>query len=62
MVAAGGLQFDDAVRLVRRRGEYMQTAVPEGLGAMAAILGLAPAQVAELCKKAAEGKVVARQI
>lgn len=58
LVAAGGLDFADAVRLVRRRGEYMQTAVPEGLGAMAAILGLAPAQVGELCRKAAEGKVV----
>jgi [acyl-carrier-protein] S-malonyltransferase len=59
LVAAGGLEFADAVRLVRRRGEYMQSAVPEGLGAMAAILGLAPAQVADLCRKAAEGHVVA---
>jgi [acyl-carrier-protein] S-malonyltransferase len=59
LVAAGGLEFIDAVRLVRRRGEYMQSAVPEGVGAMAAILGLAPAQVAELCRKAANGHVVA---
>lgn len=59
LVAAGGLEFVDAVRLVRRRGEYMQSAVPEGIGAMAAILGLAPAQVAELCRKAADGQVVA---
>jgi [acyl-carrier-protein] S-malonyltransferase len=59
LVAAGGLEFTDAVRLVRRRGEYMQSAVPEGVGAMAAILGLAPAQVAELCRKAAETQVVA---
>src|SRR5580658_2289564 len=59
LVAAGGLEFADAVRLVRRRGEYMQSAVPEGVGAMAAILGLAPAQVADLCRKAAEGQVVA---
>jgi [acyl-carrier-protein] S-malonyltransferase len=59
LVAAGGLDFADAVRLVRRRGEYMQTAVPEGLGAMAAILGLAPAQVTQLCRKAAAGQVVA---
>ncbi len=59
LVAAGGLEFADAVRLVRRRGEYMQSAVPEGVGAMAAILGLAPAQVAELCRKAADGQVVA---
>ena len=58
LVAAGALDFADAVRLVRRRGEYMQTAVPEGVGAMAAILGLAPAQVTELCRKAADGKVV----
>jgi [acyl-carrier-protein] S-malonyltransferase len=43
---------------VRRRGEYMQSAVPEGEGAMAAIMGLAPAQVAELCRKAAQGQVV----
>src|ERR1700681_643072 len=59
LVAAGGLEFADAVRLVRRRGEYMQSAVPEGVGAMAAILGLAPAQVAGICRQAAEGQVVA---
>lgn len=58
LVAAGSLAFRDAVRLVRRRGEYMQEAVPAGEGAMAAILGLAPAQVAEICKKAADGQVV----
>ena len=59
LVAAGALDFADAVRLVRRRGEYMQSAVPDGTGAMAAILGLAPAQVTELCRQAAEGEVVA---
>ena len=59
LVAAGGLNFSDAVRLVRRRGEYMQSAVPEGVGAMAAILGLAPAQVAGICRQAADGQVVA---
>ena len=59
LVAAGALEFADAVRLVRRRGEYMQSAVPEGVGAMAAILGLAPVQVAGLCRKAAGGQVVA---
>jgi [acyl-carrier-protein] S-malonyltransferase len=59
LVAAGGLEFADAVRLVRRRGEYMQSAVPEGIGAMAAILGLAPAQVAGICRQAADGQVVA---
>jgi len=58
LVAAGALDFADAVRLVRRRGEYMQSAVPDGTGAMAAILGLAPAQVTELCRQAAEGEVV----
>jgi [acyl-carrier-protein] S-malonyltransferase len=59
LVAAGGLEFADAVRLVRNRGAYMQTAVPDGIGAMAAIMGLAPAQVADLCRKAADGEVVA---
>lgn len=59
LVAAGSLTFADAVKLVRLRGGYMQEAVPPGEGAMAAILGLAPAQVAEICKKAADGQVVA---
>jgi [acyl-carrier-protein] S-malonyltransferase len=59
LVAAGSLSFADAVRLVRHRGTYMQEAVPAGQGAMAAILGLAPAQVADICKHAAEGEVVA---
>jgi len=59
LVAAGALSFSDAVRLVRRRGQYMQEAVPPGEGAMAAILGLRPGQVAEICKKAAQGQVVA---
>jgi [acyl-carrier-protein] S-malonyltransferase len=58
LVGAGGLEFADAARLVRRRGEYMQSAVPEGVGAMAAILGLAPAQVSELCRKACESQIV----
>jgi [acyl-carrier-protein] S-malonyltransferase len=59
LVAANSLEFSDAVRLVRRRGEYMQSAVPEGVGAMAAILGLAPAQVAGICRQAADGQIVA---
>lgn len=59
LVAAGALQFADALRLVRRRGQYMQEAVPPGEGAMAAILGLRPGQVAEICRKAANGDVVA---
>lgn len=58
LVAAGALEFSTAVKLVRQRGRYMQEAVPPGEGAMAAILGLSPADVAEVCKKAANGDVV----
>jgi [acyl-carrier-protein] S-malonyltransferase len=58
VVAAGGLDFADAVKIVRGRGRYMQEAVPAGEGAMAAILGLPPSEVAEVCKKAAEQEVV----
>ncbi len=58
LVAAGALAFSDAVKLARRRGQYMQEAVPAGEGAMAAILGLSPSDVAEICKKAADGEVV----
>ena len=58
LVAAGALEFSDAVKLVRQRGLYMQEAVPAGEGAMAAILGLSPADVAEVCRKAADGEVV----
>jgi len=57
LVAAGGLKFADAVQLVRKRGQYMQDAVPAGVGAMAAILGLSPAVVADACKRAAENEV-----
>src|SRR5215467_7096048 len=57
LVAGGGLKFSDAVQLVRKRGQYMQDAVPAGVGAMAAILGLSPAVVAEACKRAAENEV-----
>ena len=58
LVAAGALEFSAAVKLVRQRGRYMQETVPAGEGAMAAILGLSPADVAEVCKKAADGEVV----
>lgn len=57
LVAAGSLKFADAVQLVRKRGTYMQEAVPAGQGAMAAILGLSPAVVADACKRAADGEV-----
>jgi [acyl-carrier-protein] S-malonyltransferase len=57
LVAAGSLKFSDAVKLVRKRGTYMQEAVPAGVGAMAAIMGLSPAVVADACKRAAEGEI-----
>ena len=59
LVAAGSLKFSDAVRLVRNRGSYMQEAVPAGKGAMAAIMGLSPAVVSDVCKRAAQGQVCA---
>ncbi len=52
LVAAGALDFSDAVKLVRLRGQAMQEAVPAGLGAMAAIVGLEPEQVEALCVEA----------
>jgi [acyl-carrier-protein] S-malonyltransferase len=58
LVAAGALEFSTAVKLVRQRGRYMQEAVPAGEGAMAAILGMSPSDVADVCKKAANGEVV----
>ena len=57
LVAAGALKFADAVRLVRKRGAYMQEAVPAGKGAMAAIMGLSPAVVADVCKRASNDGV-----
>ena len=57
LVAAGVLDFADAVRAVRKRGTYMQEAVPVGVGAMAAILGLDVATVEAGCAVAAEGQV-----
>jgi [acyl-carrier-protein] S-malonyltransferase len=57
-VAAGTFAFADALRVVRRRGQYMQEAVPVGQGAMAAILGLDAAKVLQACEEAALGEVV----
>ncbi len=57
-VAAGTMRFADAVRIVRRRGQYMQEAVPVGAGSMAAILGLDADAVARACEDAAQGEVV----
>ncbi len=57
-VAAGTFAFADALGIVRRRGRYMQEAVPVGAGAMAAILGLDAEQVALACREASQGEVV----
>ena len=56
-VAAGTISFADAVRTVRNRGKYMQEAVPVGVGAMAAILGMDPDAVGAVCADAANGEV-----
>lgn len=58
LVAAGALELGDAIRLVRKRGEYMQEAVPAGQGAMAALLGLDPGAAEEVCRRVAQGEVV----
>lgn len=58
LVAADALKFEDAVKLVRLRAELMQSAVPQGVGAMAAILGLEDEQVKAICAEAAQGEVV----
>jgi [acyl-carrier-protein] S-malonyltransferase len=57
-VAAGTLSFADALQVVRRRGRYMQEAVPVGAGAMAAVLGLDEPLVEQACREAAQGEVV----
>jgi [acyl-carrier-protein] S-malonyltransferase len=58
LVAAGSLSFYDATRLVRKRAQLMQSAVPSGVGAMAAILGLDDEQVIEICNKCNSSGVV----
>jgi len=57
-VAAGTLSLADVLRTVRSRGRYMQAAVPVGAGAMAAVLGLDAALVAQACAEAAQGQIV----
>lgn len=58
LVAAGAMAFGDALRVVSQRGRFMQEAVPEGDGAMAAILGLSDLDVAAVCHDAEQGSVV----
>jgi [acyl-carrier-protein] S-malonyltransferase len=58
LVAAGSLRFADAVRLVRKRGQYMQSAVPAGVGAMAAILKLPEGRLEVVLEAASQGEVV----
>jgi len=58
LVCAGAMEFADAVSLVEERGRCMQSAVPAGVGAMAAILGLDDEAVADVCNRAAESEVV----
>jgi [acyl-carrier-protein] S-malonyltransferase len=58
LVAAGSIRYDDAVRMVRKRGEYMQEAVAPGAGAMAAILGLEHGTIAEVCEEAGRMGIV----
>ena len=59
LVASGALRFPDAVHLVHLRGQFMQEAVPVGVGAMAAIMGMSGPEVEALCREAAQGEVVA---
>jgi len=58
LVCAGAIAFEDAVKLVNKRGLFMQSAVPAGEGAMAAIIGLDDAAIESACEQAAQGEVV----
>jgi [acyl-carrier-protein] S-malonyltransferase len=58
LIAAGALRFADAVRLVRKRGQYMQAAVPPGVGAMAALLKMPEDKLEAVLQEAAHGEVV----
>lgn len=58
LVAAGALSFADAVRSVRQRGAFMQEAVPVGVGAMAAVMGLEASLLESVCREAAQGEIV----
>jgi [acyl-carrier-protein] S-malonyltransferase len=58
LVAAGSIEFSDAVRLVRKRGHYMQAAVPPGIGAMAALLKLPEGKLDSILAEAAQGEVL----
>ena len=59
LVAAEALDFADAVRLVAERGRFMQEAVPEGMGSMAAVIGLGDDELRQLCQQEAQGDVLA---
>ena len=58
LVASGSLDFDAAMKLVKARSEAMQNAVPAGIGGMAAVLGIEPDVLAQVCEQASEGEVV----